>query len=106
MACLGSLFDVMSTVPLQSELLKKSTRYQPVLLLIKLRLAASVLLVQIVDCFSVSYMAWLGSLFDVMSTVPLQSELLKKSTRYQPVLLLIKLRLAASLLLVQIVDWF
>ena len=50
MACLGSLFDVMSTVPLQSELLKKSTRYQPVLLLIKLRLAASVLLVQIVAC--------------------------------------------------------
>ena len=51
MACLGSLFDVMSTVPLQSELLKKSTRYQPVLILIKLRLAASVLLVQIVIAF-------------------------------------------------------
>ena len=34
---------------------------------------------------------------------PLQSELLKKSTRYQPVLLLIKLRLVATLLLVQIV---
>ena len=42
MACLGGLFDVMSTVPLQSELLKKSARYQPVLLLIKLRLATIV----------------------------------------------------------------